>query len=268
MLLETIKLDFEKIEQLKHSLSDAYYAEYVFHKLFDNPSYTWEQSLKDPKVWNYPECWLARYYLYYVLHPHCFTDCSVLDLGSNLNFYSIWAATNGARCVESFEPDDTRFTLGKELVKIRNLEHKINCKNMSLNEFCKSYNGEKYDTVLLLDVFYYLTNGIDILNFIKNTVKPKYLIFESTVVDDFTEQGHFNLWQPSTTSTNLQLYTNSKKPLNHNLSLQPSKNALNNIVLQLGWKVVSYYTYSDFIGRGESPPRKDGHKNFYVLTTE
>lgn len=266
MLTDTIKMNFDAIDSLRHQLKDSYYAEYVFHKLFDNSDYTWNQSLKDPKVWTYPDCWLARYYLYYILHDYCFSNATVLDLGSNLNFYSIWAITNGATKSMCVEPDTTRFNLGKELVNIRQLDSKIDCNNISLNDFCADYRGEKYDTVLLLDVFYYLTNGIDILNFIKTQLKPKYLLFESTVINDYSDNGHFELWYPSTDTVKFQSYTNTALPTDNNLALKPSRNALNNIITSMGWKIVNYYTYFDFIGVGESPPRKTGNKNFYVLT--
>lgn len=266
MLQDTLKIDFEQLYSLKHRLNDSHYAEYIYHKLFDNPSYTWQQSLQDNKVWSYPECWLARYYLYYVLHDFCFKDAAVLDLGSNLNFYSIWAVLNGAQSSKCVEPDTVRFNLGKELVDIRNLNNQITCENISIDQFCQGYQGESYDTVLLLDVFYYLTNGIDILNFIKTQIKPKYLLLESTVVDDVTESGHFKLWNPSEDSLKFQLYTNPITKAPHNIALTPSRNALNNIVCSLGWKIISYYSYSDFIGHGESPPRKTGNKNFYVLS--
>lgn len=266
MLVDTIKMNFDKIDDLRHGLDDSHYAEYVFHKLFDNADYTWTQSLKDPKSWTYPDCWLARYYLYYVLHNYCFDNTAVLDLGSNLNFYSIWAVINGAKSSMCVEPDTTRHNLGKELVDIRQLNNKIDCKNMSLNDFCASYRGEKYDTVLLLDVFYYLSNGIDILNFIKNHVKPQYLLFESTVVEDYSDNGHYELWHPSTDTAKFQSYSNAVHPVEHNLALRPSRNALNKTITSLGWKIINYYTYSDFVGYGESPPRKAGCKNFYVLT--
>jgi len=49
------------------------------------------------------------------------------------------------------------------------------------------------------------------------------------------------------------------------MAMTPSRNALNALIAAANWEIVFYYDYHDFIGHGESPPRKQGKKNFYVL---
>lgn len=264
-LTDTIKMDFAELDRIRSQLNDNYYAEYLFHKLFDNPDAQWDESRRDQAGWQYPECWLARYYLYYMLHRDYLQDATVLDLGSNLNFYSVWAILNGARHVDAVEPDVVRFNLGKELIDIRHMSHQVTCIQDSIDGFFDSYQGQSYDVVFLLDVFYYLTNGLEVLKFIKEKIRPRYLVIESTVIDDYREQGHFELWYSSTDTKVIQSFKSISDQEDARFSLRPSRNALNNIIHNLGWKISSYYTYQDFIGHGESPPRKTGHKNFYML---
>jgi 2-polyprenyl-3-methyl-5-hydroxy-6-metoxy-1,4-benzoquinol methylase len=254
-------MDFDKLAELKATLNDAQYVEYIFHKLFDNPSA--EFTLDTHTVWGYPECWLARYYCYYVVHRQLLKDAKILELGSNLNFYSVWAALNGASSVDCIEPETTRKILGDEYVKLRNLSSVITTSNLSINEYMQQYTNESYDVVFFLDVIYYLTNGVDVLDFIKNKIKPKFLFFESSVVDDYCNNGHFEFWSASTDTKKMQSFSRAgNESVN---GLMPSRNVLHSVLNQLGWEVVFYYNYQDFIGRGESPPRKSGHKSFYVL---
>ena len=173
-------MDFAQLEELKLALNDSRYIEYIFHKLFDNP--TAEYNPAWHTVWNYPECWLARYYLYYVVNQHYLADAKILELGSNLNFYSVWTMLNGAKKIDCIEPDSTRKALGDEYVGLRNLSHAITTKKMSIDDYMQSYNGESYDIVFFMDVVYYLLNGIEVLEFIKNKIKPKILFFERLVV--------------------------------------------------------------------------------------
>jgi hypothetical protein len=255
------KMNFDALAELQTALNDAEYVEYIFHKLFDNPQA--EFAANTHTVWRYPECWLARYYCYYILHKHLIKDARILELGSNLNFYSAWAALTGAQQVDCIEPDSTRKVLGDEYIKLRNLSNIVSTKNLSINEYMQEYNSESYDVVFFLDVIYYLTNGIDVLDFIKNQVRPKFLFFESSIVDDYCDNGHFEFWTASTDTKKMQSFgRNGETSVS---GLMPSRNALHSVLHQQGWEVVFYYDYQDFIGHGESPPRKSGHKSFYVL---
>ena len=259
--MPSAKMDFNKLAELKSTLNDSQYIEYIFHKLFDNPGA--EFTPDSHTVWSYPKCWLARYYCYYVLHQNLLKDAKILDLGSNLNFWSVWAILNGASHADCVEPDTTRKSLGDEYIKLRNLSGIVTNTKMSLNEYMQQYNNEPYDVVFFLDVMYYLNNGIDVLAFIKQKVKPKFLFFESSVIDDYCDDGHFEFWKASTNTKNIQSFTNTGEE--YTSGLMPSRNALNSVLKYHGWEVLFYYDYHDFIGHGESPPRTAGKKNFYVL---
>lgn len=259
-MVASAKMDFNTLAELKTELADAEYVEYIFHKLFDNP--TAEFMPDTHTVWSYPECWLARYYCYYVVHQHLLQDARVLELGSNLNFYSVWAALNGASQVDCIEPETTRKILGDEYVKLRGLAN-VTTSNTSIDEYMQQYTNKTYDIVFFLDVIYYLTNGIDVLAFIKNKIKPKFLFFESSVVDDYCDNGHFEFWSASTDTKKMQSFSRAGEE--YVSGLMPSRNVLHSVLKQQGWEVVFYYDYQDFIGHGESPPRKSGHKSFYVL---
>lgn len=256
----SINLDLEQIEKTK--LRDNHYIEYIYHKLFDNPDHSFDKVDPSKATWNYPLCWLSRYYLYYQLHKDILKNANILDIGSNLNFYSAWAMLNGARHVYGIEADPGRHALGREYVQLRGLENNITTENISIDEFIKTYdNTRQYDVVFFLDVFYYLNNGIHVLKFIKDIIKPKFLFFESTIVDDLTDDGHFAIWYPSMDPKKFQSYQNS--PLK--TALMPSRKALLNVVQSQGWQIRSYYDYHDLIGHGESPPRREGKKDFYLL---
>ena len=114
-----------------------------------------------------------------------------------------------------------------------------------------------------MDVVYYLLNGIEVLEFIKNKIKPKILFFESSVIDDYCSRGHFEFWNASTDPNLMQSFTHAGEIYKN--GLMPSRNVLHTVLKQQGWEVLFYYDYQDFIGHGESPPRKSGHKSFYVL---
>lgn len=262
-MTDSFSMDFARLEKIKHLLKDSGYVEYIYNKFFNDPTVEFESADKH-LTWQYPECWLARYYCYYVINGHLLQDQTILDLGSNFNFYSVWAVCNGAKSSVCVEPDQTRCTLAQEYVKIRNLETKITSMNLSLDEYIQQYQNQKFDVVFLLDVFYYLTNGVNVLQFIKNQIKPKFLFFESTVTADDTDDGYFRLWQSSTETTKFQSFSKDEND-KQNLSLMPSKNALAKIFKHLNFEVVSYYDYHDFLGKGESPPRRQGNKVFYVL---
>jgi SAM-dependent methyltransferase len=258
----SIALDIDQVAGLV--LNDSHYIEYIYYKLFDNPEYTFDQYDPASQKWKYPLCWLARYHLYYIMHQSIIKDARILDIGSNLNFYSVWAILNGARYVHSFEADLTRYTLGAEYIKLRKLEAQISTENCNIDDFIKNYkSNNQYDVVFFLDTLYYLNNGITVLQFIKEVIKPKFLFVESTVVNDISEDGHFALWSPSTDSKKFQSYQGNLS----NTGLVPSRNALYNTLVSQGWKVVTYYNYHNFVGLGESPPRREGKKDFYVLSS-
>ena len=252
-------MNFARFANIKKSIdSDKANIEYIMHKLFSNPDCQYAEYDKETCVWDYPECWLARYFLYYELHRQIITNSTILDIGANLNLYSRWAITNGARTVDGFEPNAARFALGQEYLKITQMNSNIVITNESIDSFFNNYSGKKYDVVFFLDVFYYLTNGVDVLTFIKEKIKPKFLFFESTVINDTNNNGHFDLWYPAADPKAMQSYKDT-------IGLVPSRNALKNIINHMGWKVVTYYDYKDFVGRGESLPRNTGNKDFYLL---
>jgi 2-polyprenyl-3-methyl-5-hydroxy-6-metoxy-1,4-benzoquinol methylase len=262
-MIDSIKVDFNTLEKIQPTL-DSGTIEYIYHKFFNNPEYTYSQSLKDPKVWKFPECWLTRYWCYYVINQQVLQNARVLDIGANFNFYGVWALDAGASSVHGIEPDVSRFALGKEYVDIKNYKSQYQLDNWSVNQFMDNYKGEQYDVVFLLDMIYFLTNGIELLQFIKDKVKPKFVFLESTIVQDHsnTSFGHFKLFNATTQSNQFSAFDPDH---NTKLSLMPSKNALRNIIELQGWKIICYYDYLDFIGHGESLPRKDGRTNFYVL---
>jgi hypothetical protein len=108
---------------------------------------------------------------------------------------------------------------------------------------------------------YYLHNPIEVINFISKVLKPRHLFLETSVCDDFSEDGHFILNKPNETA--MDEYQIWEKDIT--LSLTPSRNALRNLINMHDWKIITYYNYKDFIGHGESPPRKAGRKDYYVL---
>ena len=260
MIKPTIAMDFDALDDLQNTMQDNLYLEYVFHKLFDNPTWTWEQARQHQPVWHFPECWRARYWLYYSQHQQYLQGARILDLGSNMNFYGTWALLHGAAAVTGIEPDKTRYDLGCEYAALRGVSDHLVTHNISIDTY-RAQCSEHYDVVFLLDVLYYLVNGIDVLTWIRDTVKPRYVFLESTVVEDFAAQGHFEVWYPETDTKKLQSFGNTS----HNLALKPSRQALFNVINNQGWKILSYYDYQDFRGHGESPPRRQGLKDFYLL---
>lgn len=260
-LTPTIAMDFDQLDQLANTLDDHGYVEYIFHKLFTDPTAEF-QGLDHHTAWKYPECWHARYWLNYIQHGYTLKDARVLDLGANLNFYSAWCLLNGARSSHAVEGDPTRYQLGKEYIGLRNLQNQCTTQLATVNEFMQSYNGEKYDVVFLQDVLYYLNNHTEVLSFIKDTIKPKYFFLESTVVNDVTTNGHLEVWYPGVDTKNIQSVIENGK---HPLGMFPSRLALRNMIDHDNWKIISYYDYQDFVGHGESPPRKAGLKDYYLL---
>lgn len=258
-LVSTINMDFNALHQLKSQLQDSGYVEFIWHKLFDNPEAKFE-TLDNYTAWNYPECWLARYWLNYIKHGHLIKDKKILEIGSNMNFYSVWAILNGANSVHCIEPVKKRYELGQEYVNLRSKTDSIFTQNQSIEDFIKTYSGEKYDIVYFQDVLYYLHNPLEVLHFIENILKPKLLFLETTVATSDNDQGYFDLWQPKTSVEKMQSW---KKDIP--FGLEPSRIALKKIINNSNWKILTYYDYKDFIGHGESPPRKEGRKDYYVL---
>lgn len=256
----TLDMDFEALDNLKTQMKDAGYVEFIWHKLFHDPSATFE-NLENHSTWNYPECWRARYYLNYQKHGHLLKDKKILEIGSNLNFYSVWSIQAGAKSVHGLEPNQDRYKLGKEYIKIRKSIKQISVENTSIELFMEKYDGQKYDVVFFQDVLYYLHDPLKVLHFIRYVIKPKYLFLESTVVIDHGELGHFSLWDPSTKTEKMQIWEGKEITM----ALKPSRNALQTIINSQNWKIITYYDYMDFKGHGESPPRKAGNKDYYVL---
>jgi hypothetical protein len=75
------------------------------------------------------------------------------------------------------------------------------------------------------------------------------------------DTGHFAVWYPETDTRRIQSFGTTS----HNLALKPSRQALYNVIKNQGWNIISYYDYQDFQGHGESPPRRQGLKDFYLL---
>lgn len=254
-------MDFRALDDLKNILQDNLYVEYVFHKLFDNPTWTWDEAIKCPATWQYPECWRARFWLYYLYHKQYLENARILDLGSNMNFYGVWALINGADTVTAVEPDLIRYKLGVEYAELRGMSNRLSARNLSIDAYRDINDSQCYDVVFLMDIIYYLVNSIDVLIWIRDTIRPRYVFLESTVTEDILPQGHFTVWYPETDTRKIQSYDSRT----NNLALKPSRQALFNMIQDQGWKIISYYDYKDFEGHGESPPRRQGNKDFYLL---
>ena len=259
-LAPTIQMDFAALDDLKDEMTDSGYVEFIWHKVYGDKDAVFE-SLDNHKSWHFPECWRARYWLNYVKHGSLFQDANVLEIGSLFNFYSVWSVMAGAKSVHAIEPHKDRYELAKEYVNIRDMASQIKSENASIESFMHNYDGQKYDMVFFQDVMYYLHNPLEVMHFISKTLKPKYLFLETSVVDDFAEDGHFVLHKPNETAMD-EFQVWDKEIMS---SLTPSRNALRNLINTYDWKIITYYNYKDFIGHGESPPRKDGRKDYYVL---
>lgn len=258
-------MHFHALETVRNNLHDSQYVEYIWHKLYDNPNATFKKPEKY-KTWVYPECWLARYWLTYMLHAHLLKDQNILEIGSNFNLHSVWSILNGAKSVHGIEPDPTRMKLGNEYVQLRDVQN-IHTDLFDVNQFLDQYDGREYDVVFFLDVLYYLHNPIEVLHKITHQIKPKYMFLESTVTEDLPtsnqennfDKGSFHVYYPSQDSIKVQSYKQQMT-----MALTPSRTALWEM-LKRDWKIISYYDYQDFIGHGDSLPRKEGMKDFYVL---
>jgi 2-polyprenyl-3-methyl-5-hydroxy-6-metoxy-1,4-benzoquinol methylase len=264
MITPTLSMDFAALDDLQNTMQDNLYLEYVFHKLFDDPAWTWKQAKQYAPVWTFSECWRARYWLYYHQHREYLQGARILDLASNMNFYGVWALLNGASNVVAVESDETRSKLGQEYVTIRGLQNQLQTHTANIDDYLNQSRHQPFDIVFFMDVMYYLTNGIETLAAIKDRIRPKYVFFESSVVDDHTEHGHYEVWYPSTDTKKIQSFSHSNNEASR-LALKPSRKALYNTIISQGWRIISYYDYKDFVGHGESPPRRSGHKDFYLL---
>lgn len=261
MISPTVTMDFDALDDLRTTMQDNLYLEYVFHKLFDNPNWTWEQARQHEPVWHFPECWRARYWLYYQMHRQYLQDATILDLGSNMNFYGVWALLNGARQVTAVEPDVTRGELGREYAQLRGFHDQVLTLHATVQQYLEQPTVDSVDVVFFMDVMYYLTNAIDMLQLIQQRTKARYVFLESSVVEDHSPQGHYEVWYPSTDTKKIQSFGTSTQ----RLALKPSRQALYNTIINQGWEIISYYDYRDFMGHGESPPRRQGLKDFYLL---
>lgn len=256
-------MDFDQLDKLANTLDGQVYIEFIFHKLFDDPNAEFESDRHT--TWTFPECWLARYWLNYMVHGYTLKDSTVLDLGANLNFYAAWCLLSGARQVHTVEGDSFRHQLGVEYINLRNLQDRCTSQLATINEFMATHAGQHYDVVFLQDVLYYLNNPVEVLSFIKNQIKPRWFFLEVSVCNDTTPHGHCELWYPGTQSENIQAVSDQGRPP---LAMMPSRMALRNMIEFVGWKIVSYYDYQDFIGHGESPPRRQGLKDYYLLEND
>ena len=262
-------VDFSLVDtdELLNQMPASKTVEFIWHKLFDNPSATYTESDSVYNTWSYPDCWKLRFYLNYILNKQYIEDKTILEIGSNLNFYSVCSIIAGANAVHAIEGDTMRFQLGHEFIELHQLSNLIKTKNMSVDLLVQHYNTlnlPKIDTVVFQDVLYYLHDHINILKFISDVVNPTYLFLESTVSEiEIRDHGHLELWLPSTGSQDIEAIKDGDN--NNPLAYKPSRNALRSIIDYTGWEVLFYYDYLDFKGRGESPPRRNGRKDYYVL---
>ena len=260
-LTPTIAMDFAALSNLEKEMPHSGYVEYIFYKSKDNKNAIFEK-LENYDKWQYPECWKARYWLNYIKHGNLLKNKNILEIGSNFNFQSVCSINAGAKSVHGLEPHVERFDLGNEYVSLKKLSDQITNSNISFEEYMENYDGKKYDVIFFQDVLYYLQNPLKVMRFIKKYLKPKILFLESTVVDDINENGHFQLITENLLDTiESQIWANDEGTL----SLCPSRNVLRNIINSHGWKILTYYNYKDFIGHGESAPRKNGKKDYYIL---
>lgn len=242
-MIESIKMDFDAVDRIRRELNDNHYFQYILHKR-DHPEYTWKEAesryrLKLPPMrdlWPYPDEWLASYWMYYELNGQYLKDARILDIGPSYNLYSIWSIITGSQSVHGVEPDVQSYKLGQELIELRGMKDRITVQNMDVETFIPQYDGTSYDVVMLGDVFGYFTDGIGVLDFIRNQVKAKYIFLETNVVD--TDEP----------------YTPGRIP---------SRKVMQELVKE--WNILFYYDYKDFKGRGEGAGAVAGLKEFYVL---
>lgn len=265
--MKTFNIDYNRIDELNNDLDDNNFIEYIFHRFFENSSIKYENWTPMTPGWKMPGCWLSRYHLYYDQCNHLLQDASILDIGSNLNFYNTWAILNGAKSVDYIEPDDYKFHMGNEYLTVRNMHDVIKGECIDINGFMNKANHKSYDVVFLLDVLYYTNNHIEIFKFMKDVIKPKTIFFECTVIDDVVEypDGILKLWHPRTSPVIFESFHNSDIKNDNPLAMVPSRKALFNIIDSAGFTVDSIYDYKDYTGDGESSPRMAGNKVFMIL---
>lgn len=264
MIANSINMDFDALAELQKTMPYNRQIEFVYNKLYDNADANWDTVKNTPSTWLFPECWRARYWLYFNQCEHVLKDAHILDLGSNMNFYGVWALANGAKKITAVEPDVVRKKLGDEYVKICGHSDSVESHALSMEDYLSQTDKIEIDVVFLLDVLYYLDDPASVLKLIKNRTGTKYLLIESRVVDDNTEHGHFDVYYPSIQSKLAEIFKSDTLP-DRRIALMPSRNALYNLLTTQGWKIISHYDYQDFKGHGESPPRRSGHTVFYLL---
>ena len=263
--MKVLKINKDRISELKNTLQDNIDIEYIYHIYFNKLTLDYNDWRPSNPVWKFPDCWLTRYHLYFDHCRHWLQKANILDIGSNLNFYSTWAILNGASKVDYIEPDLYRYNIGKKYLSLNNMTDSVQGDCININQFMNKNAHDNYDVIFLLDVFYYITNQIDLLNFIKNTIKPKVIFFETTVINDIDEypDGIFKLWQPSTQSDDFQSYSAADNI--NPLGMCPSRKSLYTMFNNVGFIIDSFYDYKDYTGPGESSPRLSGKKVFMTL---
>ncbi len=261
--MNSLELDYKRIDELKLTLNDNHYVEYIWHRFFDPDDPTrFDECVPNTPIWQYPEDWLSRYHLYYDQFGYLLKDAEILDIGANFNFYNTWAMLAGAKSVEYLEPNTRAFELGKEYLSIRNTNN-VHGDCVDIDTWMARPEHKTYDVVFLLDMLYYTTNHLEIFKFLKNTIKPTTIFFETSTMpdDDAHPNGQVELWYPK----GLMKFENEELNVDNSVAHNPSRKFLFNIIAEAGFTIEAMYDYKNYKGNGESRPRMDGEKVFMIL---
>ena len=267
-----INPDPDHIINLK--ICDNNYGEYLFHKLYDHPECEWTEWQPMHPPWDYDNYWRLLYYLVYKLFPNIIKDAHVIDVGSAMGFWSAWAMLNGARSVFALEPDKTRFELGEEHFKLRNLD--IQTRNISVEQFKSiphEWAGKRHSTVVyLFETLVLFNDQLGVLRFLKEKIRPDYLLLVTSTCHNAPARGQregiITVKKSKTDSASHQSFGN-------NLALKyiPDRRAIDQLIKASGWKVHAYYDFNDLRVGGRSKLLKNmdnknarqGRKMFYIL---
>jgi len=264
--MKILDLDYERIKELKKELNNNQ-VEYIYHRFFENKAIEYADWRPNNPQWEFPNDWLSRYHLYFDQYKHLLEDSKILDIGAGLNFYNSWAVSNGARSADYIEPDEYKFKMGIEYLKLREMNNVINGRCIDISTLIDKPNHARYDVVFLLDIMYYTNNHMEIFDFIKNVINPKSVFFECTVIDDVDDcpDGVLQLWTPKTSPFIFESFNSITMPNNKPLSMKPSRRALFSMLKTVGFTIDAMYDYRDYRSTGESPPRLTGNKVFMIL---
>ena len=189
---EQYQLSDSDIADIKLGLPDKKYYEFAYYMYYQNKHLNLETEYNKWQSWDewdYPVYDLFRFNLIVLQNKKHFSNKNILDLGSNLGYFSLFSLYSGCKNVKGIDVRSSKLEISKFICKKAGYTN-FSFEEKNINDFpLLDTTLKDIDTILCLGLIYHVSNHYQLLTQLTNS-KASCIIIDNSEQPEYVKSGY------------------------------------------------------------------------------